>query len=191
MDADFAQKIHDAVLETLKRQKDMQQEQTLFGKQIINPQTFTIRSPLSTLGVDVSTMTPQARRQYFEVRGQDKRHYTTGLIQLTTTFSDPPMITFGQASKAPGDDAAPGIADNTIPFIVQPYLSSWHHTGGEVDGFYLGLYALTAPIPGVSQHFIYWSVTGKASRYKGRAQEDQWAASYDYKALAHLGAGGT
>lgn len=176
----FAKGIIDAVLETLQRQSDTKKVVRIDGVVNLNPQTFRVTAATSTLSGDAITMTKAARQQYFQNRGQDKRHYVIGPIMFTNIFSAPPNITFGQSIQpVSGDQSTPGPADNNVPFLVQPYLHSWHNTGGQVDGFFLGLYALTAPTQGTTQHLIHWSVNGVGSKYSGRAQEDSWTKSYD------------
>lgn len=191
----FANQITKAVLATLTHQADTKQYQRVDGQITINPQSFQIASlqASGTLGTVTANMTPAATQQFLTARGQDKRHLTVGPTKFTNTFSATPQITFGQATQPLQTDISftPGPADNLVPFLVVPYVAAWHYTSGQVDGFYLGLYAMTAPPAGVTQHYVNWSANGKASRYPSGGTNATWTSSYDLNQAPNLTAQGT
>lgn len=178
----FAQQIAKMLLDIQTKQQDQKQTQRIDGSFDINPQLFQLVTSDNTLKSDIATMTPAAARAYLASRGQLKAHAVTGPIMFTTIFSQAPYVTFGQYPQPTNaTTAALGVADASEPFIVQPYVDSWHQSGGQVDGFNLGLYALTTPTPGTAIHTIFWSAYGRGSRYVGRGQQQQasWTGQYN------------
>lgn len=100
---------------------------------------------------------------------------TFGPFTFEVSFRGSLVPSFGQV-----------LYDTTKPFIVQPYVHSWHTSQGIVDGFMLGLYALIDAPTGLSRHTITWHIEGKASHYRGDSSTEAWSQGYDLTKANHL-----
>lgn len=153
------EEVIDDTLDQIRDQRDEAQENDLRGKQEINPHLFTTGN-----------------------------HMVVGPILFETAFTDAPNITFGeqQTGVNQADVPATSTATNYSPFLVHPYVYQLKMDRGIVDGFYLGLYAITTPIPGVFTHIISWRAAGKASVYKDERTEESWMEDYDQNDTDYL-----
>lgn len=141
-------KIIDEVLNILRQQEDSKGELSIGGSIPVDPQNFSSGS-----------------------------HLVIGPIRFSTTFTTPPLVSFTQYGPKIASDVrvSPG-ASNYTPFLVQPYVYSWNWASGAVDGFYIGLYALTEPKEIPKSSTVVWQASGKASRYLDPLGEESWAA---------------
>lgn len=174
---EFADQVTDNTLKTLRDQEDDKQEQSLTGVYTVNPQIF---DPLDK-SIDLAQRIQQQYylNQHLSDANLAKRNLVVGPIKFESKFQGPPVATFGQAPQQGLETQTPLVANKYTPFLVSPYIHSWVWNNGEVDGFYLGLYALTSPIPGIYTHIITWHCVGKASRYHEQDTEESWDMGYD------------
>lgn len=93
-----------------------------------------------------------------------------GPYHFETYFTVAPAMAFGQKPDT-------NIADK--PFLVEPFVSRWTFNAGVVDGFYLGVYALTDVPAGIKNHTVSWRARGKASKYKRNTLTSNWTNPYD------------
>lgn len=98
-----------------------------------------------------------------------------GPVTLKVLFPTAPRIFFGQKQST---------TDST--FMVVPCVSRFLISEGMVAGFYLTLYALTAPPIGVTRHFLEWSAEGRSSARRKSSIRESWTDSYEHNSLAHL-----
>lgn len=142
-------KIIDKVLDILKQQGDSLGKTDVGGSIDVNPKMFDSGS-----------------------------HVVVGPLQFSTTFTSPPLVKFTQYGPAVSSDVriAPA-ASNYTPFLIQPYVYSWSWESGVVDGFFIGMYALTTPKEMPDTHQLVWEASGKASRYLNPLGEELWSSA--------------
>lgn len=92
-----------------------------------------------------------------------------------TRFQGTPDISFGSIR-----------AVQEQPFWALYDVAKWVGEAGAVEGFYLGLYAVTAPPKGLYQHNVSWIVRGTASQYRAESRLEAWRSSYSYDRASHL-----
>lgn len=138
-------------LDTLRDQRDDSQQNDLFGTISFNPQSFTTG-----------------------------KHMVLGPINFETSFSSSPIISLTQqlGTVNASDASNIGLITDYTPFLILPYIHSIQTSSGTVDGFYIGLYAVTVPTAETS-HSIHWRATGKASVYKDTTTDEAWTSQYD------------
>lgn len=100
-----------------------------------------------------------------------------GPVTFEEPFANTPRIVFGQSVT--GVQLSIGVGSSTTPFLVAPFVSSLSFTNGKVDGFWLGLYALTDVPAGVIVHTIDWEAKGKGSPYRQEQLQESWTEEYD------------
>lgn len=156
---DFANAVIDSTLDALKSQEDDSQDANYHGKADILVGVF----------------------------GPDVTSFVQGPIHFPNTFNSPPHMSFGQMpDMVSGTPAVTGTtALSYTPLLFEPYVFQWSFTNGQVDGFYLGLYAKTDIPAGVIHHTIFWKATGKASQYQDTTSE-AWTEAYDYNDAEYL-----
>lgn len=104
-------------------------------------------------------------------------HVVVGPIDFFTSFQSPPEVNFTQYGPSVDSDIriAPS-ASNYTPFLIYPYVYGWKWESGAVDGFFIGMYALTSPKELPSNHRLGWQVSGKASRYLSPISQEIWSS---------------
>lgn len=152
------QSIIDDTLSTLRDQQDDMQQQDFVGDYKFNPQMFNVSGRVN---------------------------YVAGPVLFEAPFRSAPNITFGQRPSFV-DQASINTVSSIAPFIVEPYVFQWHSVGGEVAGFYLGLYAKTTAPDRVMEHTVSWRAFGPASRYKNQTTTEAWTESYDLNSPSFL-----
>lgn len=188
---DFADGIVGSTLDTLANQKDDRGEQDLDGLVKINPQSFSV------LNIEWSTVVANLPRYIWALAHnmgtnmtdlglptaqQQERRNLVVEVRFETPFDGIPRISFGQHGVEIKSDSTIFSADKSYtPFIVEPYVFSWSFiNGGLVEGFQLGVYAITSPPPGIDQHYIHWRCKGSSSRTNQQATEQSWTDSYQF-----------
>lgn len=152
--AEYADNIVDSTLEAIRDTRDDKQQISFKGTIVISPSLFN----------------------------SDKKHLVQGPYSFESPFTTVPNMTFGQYSPALRAELqnATIISDYT-PFLLQPYVYSWRYTNGVVDGFYIGLYAISIPTDGLtSSHNVFWRVEGEGTPYPDERTTESWTESYDY-----------
>lgn len=153
---EFADSIIDNTLDTLRDQRDDQQELAFSGVYIINPQAFKTNTTL-----------------------------VIGPISFGGSFTSPPNVYFSQHSAAYEPENILG-SSNIQPFLVSPYVAGYKHTNGVVDGFYVGLYATSVPDNPITLHTILWKAEGYGSAYLDESTEESWTDAYDFNESDYL-----
>lgn len=145
--------IIDDTLGTLRDQRDEAQENHLYGTVDFSSQVFSTGN-----------------------------HHVLGPITFQTGFTGSPVISLTQQQQGINQQDVPvsTTATNYSPFLVQPYVYSVQGTQGIVDGFYIGMYALTPVGNQTSKHSIHWTASGKASVYRDERDEEVWTEQYDH-----------
>jgi hypothetical protein len=175
--SDYGNEIVDTTLDAIRDLEDLDQDQTLRGTIVFNPSGFQVLDK------------PQWQSRAFierreQVVTQERRFMVLGPYLFAKKFAVPPEITFGEkADFIAGVQEASvpvGIPVTYVPFTCQAQIFRWNFANGEVDGFYLGLYALTSPPKGATSHTISWIASGQASRYADQGIAESWSESYDY-----------
>lgn len=171
---DFANSVQDATLDTLRLQEDAQQQQILADSFSFNPSVFNI--------------TTETNQQFAP---GDTRFIVLGPYKFDRRFAKEPSLVFGNVQQYIQAPLQVGITIGTpssyTPFVVKADIFQWTMANGEVDGFYVALYALTRPPVGSLTHTINWQAVGKASRYTDTSQTEQsWTQSYDYNSAGFL-----
>lgn len=170
----FADGVVDATLQQLRNQEDARGEISVHGFYILNPQLFQFDIQ------DRYTVNDPLPRPPTTAQQKDKRTAVIGPITFQYRFQGAPDISFGQAPQPPFKPTPTAVAVTDSPFLVQPYVHSWVWINGQVDGFYLGLYALTKPPTNANLHTVSWNVSGRSSRYQQQAVDQTWSdSSYD------------
>ena len=83
-------------------------------------------------------------------------------------------MTFGQARL-----------DSSHLLVVQPYIDSWIVDTGGVEGFNLGVLALT-PVPAnLTSHTITYYASGKSTGYKSN-NSSAWKGNYNRSQARHI-----
>lgn len=147
---EFANDIIDSTLEELRDQRDEGQDQDLQGTFEISPAVFSYN-----------------------------KNVIVGPIMFEQPFDSRPNIQFSQSLESSMNDL---IQENQTfePFLVIPYVYKFSLTGAAVDGFWLGLYAVSQPQTYPSKHFVDWRAIGPSSYYKtDQGSEESWDSSYD------------
>lgn len=150
----------DDTLDALRDQRDDAADSDLQGEVQVNPQAFVTGKRL---------VIPN--------------------IMFGTSFSGRPNLTFGDIPLQVGVYAPvepTSTADNSPPFLVHAYVSSFMVTNGVFEGFNLGLYALTDVPGGVTTHLVWWKANGKASTYGDQDTDVSWTEAYDYNDADYL-----
>lgn len=179
---EFANTIIQRTLQTIRDQKDDAQEQQFRGTITFNPAVFETSVP---------EQLRFAKRKAIEKRFPTERNFLVlGPYKFERRFTGEPQLLWGQQSSQIKDGTLPnprvGIATSYDPFLVIPTRWQFTYVNGEVDGFYVGLYAVTRPPRGVTTHTVDWFAAGKASRYSEQGQKEGWTNSYDYNEAAFL-----
>lgn len=172
----LADSVINTTLNTLADQQDDSQEQILSGVIKTSPQAFYFGAPSSPRHLEVSSDT------------NTRQHVVVGPIKFTTRFRVPPAITFGEAANSLTELVQQPIqvGTNYVPFIVHSYVYNFDYVNGEVDGFYIGMYALTAPPAGLAIHTVSWIASGLGSRYNQQDSVDSWSMAYDQNEAGFL-----
>lgn len=118
---------------------------------------------------------PVSPASFLSADGEPLKHNVLGPITFETSYDSPPAMSFVQYGDVIDSDVriAPS-ASNYTPFLVQPYVYSWSWSEGVVDGFFIGMYALTNPKETPRAHQITWQATGIASRYLSPNITEAW-----------------
>lgn len=147
--------IVDDTLNQLRDQRDLAENAVFTGQAAFNPQVF-------------------ADKRY--------KHFVVGPLLFDNPFDTTPNIVFGLVNQSPTDNTQTqtGLATSFEPFVVHPYVYKWKTINSRVDGFWLGLYAITSPPGDASTALINWQASGKASSYINQSTEDSWMENYDY-----------
>lgn len=178
----FADSIIRNTLSTLRDQEDDKQEQQFRGSITFNLAVF--QSPLP------SDLRFAKRKDIERKYPTDKNFLVLGPYKFTRRFAQPPQMFWGQQTTQTKDGALAqpkvGIATNYSPFLLLP--SCWQYTyiNGEVDGFFVGLYAITRPPKGTITYTVDWLAVGSASRYSEQGQKESWVNPYDHNHAAYL-----
>lgn len=176
----FADNVIDQTLDQLRDHEDQEQKQTLEGEITFNPAVF---------GVDPQNA--YIKRAFLEQNvGGEKRFLVLGPYKFTRRYAGRPRMAFGSVQQEIRDLNTVGIVvgqpSNYLPFVVNGDVFSYTYANGEVDGFYVGLYAVTRPPNGVLNHTVSWIAVGKASRYDNTQQEQSWADNWDHNDADYL-----
>lgn len=171
--------IIDQTLDTLASQADAQQVQQLNNSFTFNPSVFQPAQP--------ENATP---RQFQDFRSGDPRFLVLGPYRFDRRFAKPPQMIFGQMgtvlNNAGDSPIVIGIPNTYVPFLVDANPYQWVYANGEVDGFYVELYALTVPPLGLVEHTLNWIAIGQASRYTTSDSDQAWTDSYDYNQADYM-----
>lgn len=176
-DQEFANSIIDSTLQTIRDQDDQTGQTTLVGDLSVNPQSFqpSDQQLLATFNV--------TSRQFWSDPNQaplDKRLMVVGPISFEVKFLSLPKMGFSESPTPPTLQTTVGMqANEDAPFLTHMFVKDWVWVNGVVDGFYLGLYAITTPVQGVVKHTISWTAVGIASRYSTEAASEAWTEPYD------------
>lgn len=122
------------------------------------------------------TVNPQ-----FLVKGKVTVH---GPIVFEEQFDTVPQIMFGEVAVTEPSVSTEPVTD--VPFLTKAFVARYSYTNGKVEGFYLGLYALTDPPAGVITHSIDWLAKGKGSAYHQELLGESWSEEYDYNDADYL-----
>lgn len=179
-DQNFAKEVVDATLDTLRDQEDQVGQQIVQGKTTINPQVFQPIDNDVILKKLFDTPRHLIDQALADLKQTQQTTLTVGPITLEKKFQVLPEPFFGQMSSGLQPSQV-NIVSQEVPFLVQPFIREWIWSNGMVDGFYLGLYALTRPPIGLTTHYISWMMIGQASRYSDQAVSESWTQSYDYE----------
>lgn len=176
---DFASDLVDSTMDVLRDQDDAQQIEELTGIVTFNPSVFQPEQPD---GVEP--------RRFVNFREGDNRFLVLGPYRFDRRFAKPPTLVFGEIEEAltnTGDNPiVVGIPTAYIPFRVDADPYQWVYANGEVDGFYVGLYALTVPPLGLISHSVTYYARGDASRYTVSDSSESWTQSYDMNTADYL-----
>lgn len=140
-------------LDTLRDQRDEAQDAQFQGSFEIHPQAF-----------------------------KTGKHLVQGPFLFETAFQGAPHISFGEQQEFNSNYYVPvsEVTTNYTPFLVHTYVYALRVSNGVVDGFYVGLYALTEPPPSAQRHTITWKASGKASAYLDIGTQESWTEEYSY-----------
>lgn len=135
------------ILDILRQQIDSKREVSLNGEIDVNPEYFATG-----------------------------KHLVIGPLDFGTSFESPPFLSFVQYGPSVDTDVRiQTSATNYTPFLVQPYVYGWKWENGAVDGFYIGMYALTDPKELPANNKLAWRAIGRASRYLSPIGQEIWA----------------
>lgn len=149
-----------AVLRILRGQRDDKQIQDLEDTYDFNPQIFQY-------GV----------------------HYVAGPIMFRNPYRNTPSITFGAIAQKIIENTT--VADHPLaqgytPLIIYPYVYGFAQSAGAINGFYLGLYAMTPIPPSATSYTIAWHASGRSSPYPDQRVDEAWTSSYNQNVATHL-----
>lgn len=148
----------DDILTLLREQEDSTQQARISGEFQISPSTF-----------------------------KEGNHVIHGPVGFGKPFKQAPTITFGQRSDIVASDTRPtNVGSNYTPFLVQPYVYNWQLEAGVVEGFYVGLYAISVPSTLPVSHVVSWNAAGESTRYNDENITESWTDSYDYLDIGYL-----
>lgn len=154
--SDEREGIIDDTLDTLRDQRDEAQEVSLHGSYEIHLHMF-----------------------------KTGNYAVLGPIRFETSFKIEPDITFGikQGFINQADMITSGAtASNYEPLILAPIAHGFTTNSGLVDGFFIGLYALTqynSALHANQKYKVSWRADGTASVYLDTQAEDRWTESYE------------
>lgn len=149
----------DDVLNIFREQQDARARPTFSGSVNINPRDF-----------------------------KQGKHIIVGPIDIGTTYSKEPVVTFGQQGRIIGPDTrVTNLPSQYSPFLVMPYVYKWKlDNSGIIDGFYIGVLLINEPNEYVEKHTIHWTVVGEASRYIEELSQENWTEPYYEEDLGFL-----
>lgn len=176
----FANAVVDTTLDTLRDQEDQQGVEDASGSIPFNPQIFgRIENP-TWIQAREGMSRDMFEKTSGELKTMERRHIVLGPYEFNKKFDAPPTVTFGQSPDrvaSSGELLQQQLATmgDYIPLLVQPYVYQFKWTNGAVDGFYVGLYAITSPPKDSVSHIVYWRATGSASRYNEQNTAEAWS----------------
>lgn len=175
----YADDIVDNTLDALRQQEDDKQTLILEGREEFQTYAF---GQLSRSKAAVDAVNAQ-----YLLDANDERHLIVGPITFSTSFASTPAITYGQTAFLQSSQVVESNrATHYTPFLCMPYTYKLRYTNGQVDGFWIGLYALTPPPAQSSLQTVEWIAKGFATRYREVQSDESWTENYDQNDASYL-----